>query len=172
VLTDFLLALTIAATSSVPLAPAERQWLPFFEAQAGEKDVVSRYGAPDERNVMLAGGTGLFFRKTPEFPGGMDFWLDDDGRVTDATFYLAPLGRVFTRASKLVASKAMSRATLTDVMARYGPPTLDKEGKGRRIGVRRLIYEEPAGDATRSVTFFSIPFSPGLHAITVGWERP
>lgn len=167
-----LLAFTVVASTSPAIVPAERYWLPFFQEEAREGDVLAKLGTPDQVDAVFPGGKLLVFKRAPGFPGGIEAWLDETGRVSDITFYVVPIGRAWTRKGKVAASKVVSAASLDDVLARYGRPAADKEGKGRRIGVRRLLYEEPAGTATRSVTFGSVPFTDGLHTITVTWDQP
>lgn len=165
------LALTLAATASAAVVAIEAVWLPLFRSDPTETIVRESLGAPDMVEPF-ADGTGreFFYRKRPGFPGGVSVWFDARGRATDATFWLTPAGPLWTRASKTKATAHASPVTLDELIARYGAPAADKEGKGRRIGVRRVVYEE-GGESTRSVVFASMPFSRGVHSVVLSWER-
>lgn len=165
-----LLALTLAGTASPAVDRAEARWLPFFQARPTEAAIVAAFGKPDLEDRTEDAERNLFFKRTPPFAGGLDAWVDPAGKVLDMTFYVAGVARIWTRDAKLRAARLPSEINMADVLARYGTPDHDKAGKGRRIGVRRLIYEDFSSGATRSVTFSSLPFTGKVHAIAVSWE--
>ncbi len=167
-----LLALTLAGTASAAVAAVEVRWLPYYQAAPDEPAIRAAFGPPDQIETTGEGERELYYRRAPGFPGGVDVWFDPKGRLLDVTFFVAPVGRIWTRDAKLRAARIPSPIALSEVAARYGRPDADKAGTGRRTGIRRLVFEEPQGDATRSVTFGSLPFSKRVHTVTVGWERP
>ena len=162
---------TTAASLPPAYAQAETAWRPFYDRVQSGSAALIPLGKPDEETGIFDGGKELFWRHPPRFPGGVSIWIDSKDRCIDATFYLAPVGPVWTAASKRAASNARSPVTLDTLAGHYGKPDHDIAGKGRRVGVRRLIYEE-GGEATRSVVFFSLPYSPRLHYLRVSHELP